>query len=309
MTDETQNNNEPTDETNNLITPEMTEDSTESLSPEIESTEEQQSPPEVLDKAKKYGYKTKEQWVAEGKDPNKFKSPEEFTKFGDNWDALQSLRSELKAMRNENASLIEYQKRAAENAVRIAREELAMKLQYAKQNGNVQAVENLTKQQVEMDIEVKQQAMDQIKRAQDDVNAQFIERNSYWYNDNHPDLQNEAQQRATRIFSVNPGISYEACALQVEQEMKWSHPDLGSARQVAKAPTHIPASRSNMNKANAVPETGMRNLTPDQQEEYKEMKTVFERNHINDKARPGVPKYQYTVADYIKASTPKTQLR
>lgn len=263
----------------------------------VETVEEQQEPvSEVLQEVKKFGYKTKEEWIAEGRDPAKFKSPEDFKKFGETYDLVQSLKSELREIRNENKELLEYQKRQAEVAVKQARAELEKQMQLARQAGDVNQIEHLAEQKVRMEEMQRQEAAARVMQTQAQVNMQFVERNKHWYNESRPELQAEAQERATRIFRDNPSISYEAAAMQVESEMKWAHPEI-NVQPSHQPSAHISANKSNINKSAA--ELGapnsetreLKSLTPDQRAEYLSVKKILESN----------PKIKYTVQDYLKA--------
>lgn len=260
---------------------------------------------ESLEKAKKYGYKTKEQWVQEGRDPNKYKSPDEFLKFGETYDIVKSLKTELSHIRQE---LAETKKRKAEEAVRQARIELEKQLHQAKLTGDINTVEQLAQQRAQIEVQHQQQVAADAMQEQAKINMQFVERNKHWYNDSRPDLQEEAKVRANRILSEVPNISYAAAAMQVENEMKWAHPEINVP--VAVPRTDTSPSRSNVNKTMMDSNPGkydetrlLKSLTPDQVAEFNAVKAVVEG--LNERHPNPRHKTTYTVKEYLDFANKK----
>lgn len=265
----------------------------ELLDQEIPQEEEAVQVDETTEKAKKFGYKTKEQWEAEGKDPAKYKSPEQFVKYGEEYDLMNKIKSELSEVKTQNKELLEQYKRNAEEAVRKARIELENQLQIARQNKDVNAVEQLSIARAQYDNTQRQSLAEKAAREQADVNSKFMERNAHWFNDSRPDLQAEARQLGEQVFKDFPTIGFAEAANKVEERMKWNHPEIATPKP--KAPMHIPSSQSNINKSavGSQDTASLKSLTPEQQVEYKTVKALVETN----------PKIKYTVQDYIQAMT------
>lgn len=255
--------------------------------------------PEELEKAKKYGYiDNKEDWIKAGKDPEKFKDPKQFNEFGENYG--KSLKNELNELRKElHAERI----RNTEESIRVAKAELERQLSYAKQNNDINAVENLARQQMELQNKQYQTNQEKVMQEQARANMDFVERNGHWFNDANPDLRIEATKIADEVFlRYQNNISYSDAAILVEGEMKRRHPEI--VRNTNIPNPVISSNRSNINKSSIGSNTsddarGYKSLSAKQQQEYKIMKETFEKLYPEDK---------YTVNDYLDADS-KSQSR
>src|SRR5260221_4064288 len=112
--------------------------------------EEPQEPEEpeddVVEKAKKFGHLSKEDWIAAGKDPNKYKTPEEFNKTGEVIDQLYSLKKKVDQRDREIQALIDYQQRTSVREFERAKQELEQRLASSKDDMDMEGVSRYTQE-------------------------------------------------------------------------------------------------------------------------------------------------------------------
>lgn len=217
----------------------------EEAEPEGEADEDEDEA--VLEKAKKFGHISKEDWEAQGRDPKLYKSPEEFNKTGD---VIESRYTELKKKVDQRdreiQALIDYQQRTEQRANERARQELEQRLAAAKDDMDIENVayytEELTKHRSNEEHSVVQRA----QQLQQEALSQFVERNEHWFNDRNPDLKERAIEIDNELKQLYPNASYEELAKKIESRMQYEHPErvLGQT----KARPNISSNNSSVNK-------------------------------------------------------------
>lgn len=265
--------------------------------PALDQAPQEQQIDSSEEKAKKYGHLSKEEWEAQGRDPNKWKSPEQFNKFGEEYsevkDMLKSYREQISKMSTQIESLTDFNKRSAEEAVRQAREGLEQQIRQAKEFNDVVAIEQLTRQKTQMEFQEQQQKQQQEATARQEIDMGFLQRNSHWFNNENPQLVQKAQQVANEIAQYYPNINYAEQVRRIEERMKFEHPEL-SGNAPAQRP--IQQSRSAVNKSSIQQNTSgsdqqlYRNLSNDDKMEYQEVKKMLDARKI-----------PYTVSEFIQS--------
>lgn len=252
---------------------------------------------EVKTKAKSHGHISKEDWIAQGRDPAKYKDEKAFEKFGEEYKEVaphikmlkDELRKKDKALDAVSSQISDIQKREYERGKREA--EAALK--QAKQLGDIDAVERITREQVQTDLTLQQQRAQQVYNEQIQASNDFQDRNKHWYNADHQDLMDKAVAAATEIKQLYPTKNFQEVAEMVERRMKYEHPDVvntGIDREPVVAP------RSGVNKSaldsNSTGDKEVRQLNSEQRREFAAIKKMVER------VSGGI---SYTMKDYVKS--------
>ncbi len=262
---------------------EQTEETTEQLNPEVE-------------KARSKGWLSEEDYVKKHGTKEGYKSPEEFNEFGENYykraeENYKDLKKALERRDAEIAALVEYQKRTKDREFQRAKQEVEAQLKQAKEIGDGEAVEQLTKEKLKAEAEEMRVAHEQVEQARQATLNNFIKRNSYWYNESRPDLKAEAHMLDQRFKALNPNLTFDEVGQMIEMQMKINHPEL----QVKTAPTQptFSAANSSVNKGSAerAPDDSrvFRTLSAEHRSIYNATKDVMKRSGI-----------EYTQAEFIK---------
>ena len=198
---------------------------------ETEQEVEEDSPDsEIVERAKKYGHLSKEEWVAAGKNPDLWKSPEEFNKTGEVIEQLYSLKKKVDQRDREIQALIEYQQRTAQREYEKARKELEARLASSKDDMDVEGVAHYTKELTRLEDMEQQSQAQQVQQIQKAAQESFIERNQHWFNDRNPDLKQRAIEIDNEIKAdINAGRlkvnSLDEIAQMIEKRMSYEHPE------------------------------------------------------------------------------------
>lgn len=250
---------------------------------ETEETELSKDNDEVTEKAKKFGHLSKEDWVAQGRDPKQWKSPEEFNRTGDAIEQIIALRKRIDQRDRELEAVIEYQKRTAQREYERAKQDLESRLSASKDDMDIEGVAHYTKELTKLEqIESSNQLQLQQEKQNSALNS-FIERNQHWYNDRNPDLVNRAVEIDNEIKAdINAGRlkvnSLDDIAVMIEKRLAYEHPDrvLGNAR--SQKPPTISNSSVNKTAANKVSSTKVfKNLS----QEHRDTFNVYKRMNPN----------------------------
>lgn len=273
----------------------------------IEESEEQieeelKSVPEVKDKAKKFGHLSKEDWVKQGRDPDKWKSEEEFVEFGDSYSKLRphidTLKKEISKRDTALDTMAQYIDEIRQREYQRGKQEVEERLRQAREMGDIQAVEDLTRKQAQFDAESRSKQISDAAKAQKEALEVFIDRNKHWFNDQHPDLQAKALQLGQQIRRLYPTISYADEASMIEERMKFEHADIvgsGQSRNNPITPSRSMVNKSAMDSSPVTEDRAFRSLSADQRSEFNYVKQMVEK----------VPGIKYTIKDYLKSSSKK----
>lgn len=267
---------------------------------EESSDTETETPPQV-EKAKKHGYLTEEQYKAKYGSLDGFKSPDKFNKYGEDWgevsDVIKGLQKQVEESRKQTEALVSYQKRTEDRAYQRARQELETQLQEARDLGDVHGVEQLTREKAKIEFQESHQQHQQSEEERQSVEKNFQESNKHWFGINH-----EMTQRAIQIDQQirqeakenNVPLTYTSLAKQVTAHLKAEFPEVMIVGN--KSGPNISASSSNANKGasgNSVQdsiEKVFNSLDEEQKLVYAAVKRGYEK---------GTGK-QYTKTDFIK---------
>lgn len=248
--------------------------------------------------AKKFGHLSKEEWEAQGRDPSKYKSEEEFVKYGNEYkevkDLIKSLKEENKTYSKQIDILVDAHKRTAETAVQQARRELEAQLSAAKEYGDVASVEKLTQQKVTLDL---QAAATQEKLLLDErtrIDQTFLDRNKHWFNQANPEMISKSQEVSNEIKQYYPNLSYAEHVRRIEERMKFEHPEI--VIKEGNAAPHIRSSNSGVAKSTANSSTAgnseerlLKGLSATERAEYNTVRKLVEK----------IPGIKYTVSEYV----------
>ncbi len=200
------------------------ETSMEDTSNEVAS--ESGEEPEILEKAKSTGYLTKEEFIAKGGDPKKYKTAEEFVRTGEMIDQIYSLKKILEKRDKEVEAIYKHQQETISEHKRRAREELEARLSEAMQIGDVENVQKLTQAKTQLDYKDQLDQQRTAAEAQMSALTRFVDNNKHWFNDQHPELKQRAIELDTFIRTQNPHITYDELASRVEAQMKFEYPQI-----------------------------------------------------------------------------------
>lgn len=201
---------------------------------------------EVVLRAKKFGHISKEDWEAQGRNPDEWKSPEEFDKTGKILDQLYSLRKKLDQRDKEIQALVDYQQRTSQREYEKAKQELEQRLRASKDDMDMAGVEHYTKELTRLqDMEHQNQAQ-RTQQDQQEALGRFMERNKHWFNNQNPDLMQRASVIDQELKSIYPNASYDELAQKIEARMSYEYPDrVGGTARPRPAMSH---SQSSINK-------------------------------------------------------------
>ena len=257
----------------------------ESGSEESEVEEEESGNSEVVERAKKYGHLSKEEWVAQGRDPKQWKSPESFDKTGKILEQLYAMKKKVDQRDREIQALVDYQQRTSQREYEKAKEDLQNRLTMSKDDMDMEGVAHYTKELSRLEhIEQSNQVV-HAQQSQQAALENFIERNQHWYNDRNPDLVERAVEIDNEIKAdINAGRikvnSLGDIAVMIEKRLGYEHPDrvLGSKRS-PKAPNLSP-SQSSVNKS-AVNKNSASKTFKGLSQEHRDTFNVYKRINPN----------------------------
>jgi len=244
------------------IEPEIEQDE-----PEIEIAEDS----EIVERAKKYGHLSKEEWIAQGNDPKKYKTAEEFDKTGKVIEQLYSLKKKVDERDRQIESLVKYQERTAQREYEKAKQELEARLAHSKDDMDMDGVSHYTKELVKLQNNEQSAKVNQEAQLQQAAQAAFIERNQHWFNDRNPDLKNRAIEIDNEIKQRYPTASFDDLADMIEAKMLREFPErvLGQARNIRPSASH-----SAVNKTATVKRSLVKNLSQEHRDTYNVYKRI-----------------------------------
>lgn len=263
---------------------------------ELPEQEDEQSseevPDEVTERAKKFGHLSKEEWTAQGRDPNQWKSPEEFDKTGKILEQLYSAKKRAEKQEQEIRSLVEYQQRTSQREYERARQELESRLAASKDDMDMDRVAQYTRELTRLEDTEQQNHVQRAQQSQHNAKEAFLERNQHWYNDRNPDLVQRAMEIDHEIHRFYPNATHEELAERIEKRMQYDFPDrvLGQAKS---RPPSISPSQSSVNKTSVNKTSTTRtfqSLPQDLKDTYSATKRIIESRRDRE----------YTEKDFIE---------
>lgn len=215
--------------------------------------------PMSVDKAKKHGYLSKEQYISKYGTEEGFKSPDQFNKYGEAWgevkDVISNQKKQLDEQTKQIDALVKFNERVEERAAQRARAELEAQIQNAKDLGDVHAVEQLSREQAKQDFHTWNSVAQQAEAQRLQVQQSFVERNKHWFNIN-PVMTERARQidmeERQRASSAGVTIPYDQLANVVEARLRVEYPETMISRNAGNTAPNISSSQSAVNKVGAV---------------------------------------------------------
>ncbi len=246
---------------------------------------------EVVERAKKFGHLSREEWEAAGKDPAAYKSPEEFDKTGKILDQLYSMRKKVDQRDREIQALVDYQQRTSQREYDKAKQELEQRLAGSKDDMDVEGVAHYTKELVKLQGAEEHSHVQKLQQLQQQAQQAFMERNEHWFNDRNPDLKQRAIEIDNELKGIYPNATYDELARKIESRMQYEHPERVQGNERSSRPV-VSSGNSSINKTavktSSVSRT-FQGLSQDLKDTYSATKRIVESR--GDK--------EYTVNDFI----------
>lgn len=272
---------------------EVVEDVAEEVSEEESSEPEQESSDsEVVERAKKYGHLSKEEWVAAGKDPSLWKSPEEFDKTGKVIEQLYSLKKKVDQRDREIQALVDYQARTSQREYERAKQELEQRLIQSKNDMDMNAVSHYTKEITKLEAMEQTSKVQQHEQLRQQAQQRFIERNEHWFNDRNEDLKNRAIEIDNELKQKYPNASLDDLADMIEAKMIREYPDRVLSQRQSSRPS-IPQNLSSVNKT-AINKSSVNKTFAGLSQELKDTYSATKRIVESSGNR------EYTINDFIE---------
>lgn len=264
------------DERDDLIT---AEEAVEEVRDEqvTEQVDEEQVEDETVQRAKKYGHLSREEWEAQGRDPDQWKSPEEFDKTGKILDQLYSMRKKLDQRDREIQSLVEYQERTSQREYERAKQDLEQRLQASKDDMDMEGVSHYTKELSRLEDREQQNQQQSVQQAHQEALQGFQQRNQHWFNDQNPDLKQRAIAIDQELKSIYPNATFDELAQKIEMRMQYEYPERVDGH--AKPRPSMSQSQSSVNKSTTEKTSTsktFRNLPQDLKDTYHATKRIIE---------------------------------
>lgn len=227
----------------------------EELQEEVHEEEEpeQEEDSEVVEKAKKYGHLSKEEWIKQGRDPAKYKTPQEFNKTGEVIEQVYSLKKKVDQRDREIQALIDYQERTKQREYERAKQELEAQIAASKNNLDMEGIAHYTKELTRLEDHENISRNHQRQQAQQDAQQRFIERNQNWFNDRNPDLKQRAIQIDNELKDIFPYATFDELAQKIETRMQYEYPErvMGGTKNVRPAVSNSSVNKTAVNTASA----------------------------------------------------------
>lgn len=259
---------------------------------ESEVSQEERVEEQEVEKAKKFGHLSKEDWEAQGKDPELWKSPEDFNETGEIIGQIRSMKKRLDQRDNQIKSLVDYQTRTSQREYGRAKQELEGQLAASKDDMDMDKVSHYTKELTNLENTENNSQEQLIQQQRQEALTDFTERNQHWFNDRNPDLIQRATSIDNELKEIYPNASFEDLATKIETRMKYEFPDRMGGQETPRPPTISP-SRSSVNK------TAVNKSTPNRefQKLSQELKDVYNATKMTRKSIAGE---DYPISEFIE---------
>jgi hypothetical protein len=282
------------EEIENLSTEEQV-DLRDQLKEQVDQIEEQVE--DVKEKAKSTGHLSAEAYQAKHGSLKGYKSEEEFVRTGEMIEQIYSLKKKLDERDKEISAIVNYTNNTIKEHKEKARQEIESRLNQAREYGNIQAIEALTRQKSQMEFQEQQELLKEGLNKQQVAFNQFVDRNKHWFNDAHPELKQEAIALDADIINRYkaagmPMPSYDELMFQIENHMKNKYPDLvntGIKTRPSLTPSRSSVTRSMGEVVGESDDKVFTKLSSDQKYMYQANKRIM--------AKAGL---EYTVKEFVQ---------
>ena len=194
------------------------------------------TPSPVESKAAEQGWKPKEEWVAEGGDPDEWRSAREFVDRGELLKQIHNQNRKFKQMEQGFDALKQHHGVVYEKAYKDAVAALKAQRRAAMIDGDLDAVD-VIEEQIEQTKEEYQSEQAKIKQQPVGPDPQFVtwvEKNT-WYESNE-NLREFADVLGIAYARKNPGIPPAQVLAHVEKEVRSKFPEEFGQRRGAPSP-------------------------------------------------------------------------
>ena len=205
---------------------------------EVVVAEEIATPNEAETKAMEAGWRPKEQWEADGKDPAEWRSAKEFNERGEFFKTIHQIKRELKQKDATISAMQKHHQYVFDQAFRKAQAELRKERREALRNDDIDRVEEIETQleTTEQEYKDKKQEMVADQAAAQAVGPHpefqaWVDRNEWYTSDS--DLQDEADAIGMVYTKKHPGVKPEVVLAYVEKTIKSKFPEKFGQRKAA----------------------------------------------------------------------------
>lgn len=187
--------------------------------------------------AMEQGWLPKDQWIAQGNNPDDWRSAKEFIERGELYKAIHQTKSELKQLKAAHAALRQHHQHVFEMAYKRALDELKAQKRAAMRDENFEAVEAIEEQIEQLRAQherEKQQLQVQVNPEVTAPHPEFVawKARNTWY-DTDPELRDFADAIGLVYYNRNPGLSPSQVLEYVERQVKTKFPDKFGVRRAA----------------------------------------------------------------------------
>ena len=189
-------------------------------------------------KAVEQGWKPKEEWVADGGDPDEWRSAKEFVDRGDLLKQIHNQNRKFKQIESSFTALKQHHGAVYEKAYKDAVAALKSARRAAMVDGDIERVEMIEDKIEETQAEFNEnKAKLEAEQASNKPNPQFVEwvDQNTWYEENE-DLREFADVLGVAYARKHPGISPDKVLKHVETEVKKKFPEETGTRKAAPNP-------------------------------------------------------------------------
>lgn len=194
---------------------------------EEQSTQEsvKESPIEVA--ARSSGWVTKDEWIAQGKDPNEWRSAREYQERGELFEEIHRLKEDTRKVTKAFKALAEHYKNVRETSIKEAIEQLKAQKRVALENNDVSAV-------FEIDERIEQVREQKADVPEVDVSAevtptptfrQWHKRNNWYELDGDDEASRYADMVGMKYRKSNPEATEREILDEVESKVAKRFPE------------------------------------------------------------------------------------
>lgn len=256
-------------------------------------------PAEVVQKAKKYGHLSRDEYMAKYGTMDGYKDEETFNKFGDSYsevkDILKGMNKKIEAREKENEALVHYISNVKERERKAARDELTKALKEAAMMGDVNAVQDLTREQTKLDYQDAQEAASKTVQTIQQFENEFRERNPWYEKDaemTRRSIEIDEEIRSGKYDYLYPKPqTYVQLSRQIELVMKQEYPDRVNGYSSNRSAPTVSSAQSGVAKNSKSVDDSVstfRGLDEEHKAIYNATKRMLEKNGI-----------QYSQKDFI----------
>lgn len=242
-----------------------------------EVKQEEVSP--TIQKAMDQGWKPKEEWVSEGKDPHDWRDAKEYVERGELFDLIDSQKKELKQVRKALDKLKDHHLKVRETAYDEAVRHLKAQLAEAKKEEDLGAVIDLNdrinelKDKKAQELDASKQELEVSTSPDEEMQSKFQnwqKRNSWYKPDTADKITAYAEKVGVLYRKEHPDVSFDDFLNHIEKEVKREFSDAFKP----------PKKGSNVEGSGETRPGGKESSYPLTEEEQKIMTTLVKSNVI-----------------------------